>query len=225
MADPAPPAPRRDETAPDSYEEKYMGAGRSLARTRKAMPWWFFALMAAVATTTVVASVASGKILPVLIALGVLGLTTLLLSHVRCVVTATTVHIQFGLFGPKIAVERITRCAAEAYAPVKYGGWGIRLGIDGSWAFSVPGGNGQGVRIEYVDPKGRPRAVFVSTNEPAEVIAAIEKARASAAGTGVRVADAEATAPAASPDSQESHESHESGTRGASSRTRGKGRT
>jgi hypothetical protein len=72
---------------------------------------------------------------------------------------------------------------------MRYGGWGIRMGVDGSWAYSTPGGTGRGVRIEYRDGD-RAKAVFISTDDADAVVAAVLRARADGATTGVRVSAA-----------------------------------
>jgi hypothetical protein len=95
----------------------------------------------------------------------------------RVSVTASHVHIQYGLFGPRIPIDAISDARVERYDPSRHGGWGIRRGADGSSAYSVPGGGECGVKISYVK-RGRERRVFASSDRPEELVAAIEKARA-----------------------------------------------
>lgn len=179
-----PPAP-----PPDSYEAQYMGAQGALHRSKKPMPWWFLAAQGAALLTVVVTAVTSGQ-WALLLMVPALAVVSLLFSHLRVVVTPEHVHVQLGLFGPKIAVSAIERVSAEDYRAIKYGGWGIRFGVDGSVAYSIPGGTGRGVRIEYRGAKGNAKAVFVSSNEAEALAAAIEDARAARA-SGVRVAPGE----------------------------------
>ena len=170
---------------PDSYESRYMNAGEALVRSRKPMPWWFFALLGVALAASVGASIAAGT-LATLVTAPLLVAVALLLSVLRVVVTREHVHAQLGLWGPKIALRDITKIEAMPYPAMKYGGWGIRMGVDGSWAYSTPGGTGRGVRIEYRDGD-RAKAVFVSTDDADEVVAAVLRARAEGASTGVRV--------------------------------------
>ena len=170
---------------PDSYESRYMNADEALVRSRKPMPWWFFALLGVALTASVGGSIAGGT-LAALVTAPILVAVALLLSVLRVVVTREHVHAQLGLWGPKIALRDITKIEAMAYPAMKYGGWGIRMGVDGSWAYSTPGGTGRGVRIEYRDGE-RARAVFISTDDADAVVAAVLRARAEGASTGVRV--------------------------------------
>jgi hypothetical protein len=101
-------------------------------------------------------------------------------------VTAETVHVQLGVFGPKIPVGDIAEVAAEKYPVLKYGGWGIRFALDGSVAYSVPGHGGRGVRIRYKKKNGRESTAWVTTPDPEALVLAIERARAA---KGIRVAE------------------------------------
>jgi len=95
--------------------------------------------------------------------------------------------VQYGLFGPKIAVGDIERCEAVDYDWKKYGGWGIRYGRDGSVAYNMMGDHGRAVRIVYRKGKAT-KTVLVASHDPARLAAAINEARAAApARAGVRV--------------------------------------
>jgi hypothetical protein len=176
----------------DEYEQKYMAGGQAMAHSRMRMPAWFHWLMlllgggSAVAVTA--ATIASGGAaafgyLSVLMCLGV----WLLFSHVRCTVTKEQVHVQFGLFGPKIAISDIVSAAVEKYDWKKYGGWGIRLATDGTYAYSVPGGKGIGVRITYRDGKGKERKVFISADNAEELVTAIHLAQGGSSAAQARI--------------------------------------
>ncbi len=161
----------------DAYEAAYMQGERAILRSKKPMGWWWHALMGFVGLATVAAAV--GDSAPVaLVALPLVGFTWILFSYLRVVVTSKEVHVQLGVFGPKIPIDRIDACTVEEYKPLRYGGWGIRRGLDGSWAYSIPGGTHRGVRIEYRSGSGKKKAVFVSSNDAEEVAAAIARARA-----------------------------------------------
>jgi hypothetical protein len=166
--------------APDDYEKNYMGGGEALARSRAGMPWWFHALLAIACITTAGTAFAHGA-LGAIISLPVLLLVWLLFMFVRVTVTPDTVHVQLGVFGPKIAITDIVEVCAEKYPVMKYGGWGIRFAMDGSVAYSVPGHGGRGVRIRYKKKNGREATAWVTSPEPESLVAAIEHARASKA--------------------------------------------
>ncbi len=111
----------------------------------------------------------------------VLPLVWLLFSVLRISVTKGEVYVQYGLFGPKIAVDDIEHCAAVDYDWMKYGGWGIRFGRDGSVAYNMMGDKGRAVEIRYRKGK-RTKKVLVASPDPERLAAAILQARAAAAG-------------------------------------------
>jgi hypothetical protein len=174
MADAPPPPPL------DEYERKYMGGSGPLARSRLANPWWFHLLIAPAALISLVAGI---QALPVTIVPLVLSAFVLLLWvclwYLRVAVTASHVHIQYGLFGPRIPIEAIREARAETYDWARHGGWGVRYRPGVGWAYSVPGRGGRGLKLIYVD-KGREREVFVSSDRPEELVAGIERARGGA---------------------------------------------
>lgn len=198
-------------STPDPYEARYMEGGAALARAKKRMPGWFFALLAVAGLSGPIATVASGApLLPALpmalLSLLVVTVVATLFSHLRVVATATHLHVQLGLFGPKIAYGQITAIRAAPYDWKRFGGWGIRRSLDGAWCYSVPGGTGQCVEIEWTDDKGRPHKHTVSADNAGELVAVVERQRAGS--TGVRVA-AEAT-----PAAEEQEVAREGATRG-----------
>jgi hypothetical protein len=169
----------------DDYERQYMGGGEAIARSKAGMPWWFHLLIAmaclsVVGTSLLHGATASLAILPVLL------LVWILFLFLRVTVTSDTVHVQLGVFGPKIPVADILEVRAEKYSLLKYGGWGIRFALDGSVAYSVPGHGGRGIRIRYRKKSGRESTAWVTTPDPESLIAAIEQARGA---KGVRVAE------------------------------------
>lgn len=104
-----------------------------------------------------------------------------LFSVLRISVSREQVYVQYGLFGPKIAVRDIERCEAVDYDWKKYGGWGIRYGRDGSVAYNMLGDGGRAVKIVY--RKGsKSKTVLVASRDPVRLAAAINQARAAAIG-------------------------------------------
>lgn len=175
----------------DEYTAQYMEGGRARIVTKQRMPGWFFALMAA-AMAVVLGTGLAGGTLASLVGLIPLALVTLLLSHLRVVVTDDAVHVQYGLWGPTIAVETITRCEVKPYEPMRFGGWGFKRSLDGTMAYSVPGGEGECVALEVTEGS-KTRKVVITTPNAAAVALAIEEARARKLGSGVRI-DAAASA-------------------------------
>ena len=170
---------------PDDYESKYMGGGEALARSRVGWPWWFHAILGASSAFLIFSAIAAASLIP-LVSLPILAIVWLLFMYLRVTVTPEHVHVQLGLLGPKIPIAKLIDAKAEAYQPLQYGGWGIRLGRDGSWAYSMAGAGGRGVRLTYESEDGARKEVFVSTPDPEAILAGIAKARA---GAGVRVAE------------------------------------
>jgi hypothetical protein len=185
MADEAP------EPARDEYTAQYMEGGRARIVTKQRMPGWFFGLMGVAALAVLGSGLASGSIAS-LVGVIPLVLVTLLLSHLRVVVTDDAVHVQYGLWGPTIVVESITRCEVKPYEALRFGGWGFKRSLDGTMAYSVPGGEGECVALEIADG-AKTRKVVITTPNAAAVALAIEEARARKLGSGVRI-DAAATA-------------------------------
>lgn len=193
MADEAP------EPARDEYTAQYMEGGRARIVTKQRMPGWFFGLMGLSAVAVLGSGLASGSIAS-LVGFIPLVLVTLLLSHLRVVVTDDAVHVQYGLWGPTIAVENITRCEVKPYEALRFGGWGFKRSLDGTMAYSVPGGEGECIALEITEG-GKTRKVVITTPNAASVALAIEEARARKLGSGVRI-DAAAADTAATDDGE-----------------------
>jgi hypothetical protein len=162
-----------------------MEGGAASIVSKKRMPWWWFALLGVPLVALTIATIMAAATVPAMIAVAIveamlLTLVALVFSHLRLVVTDRALHIQLGLWGPKIPIERVRSIRALPYDWKKYGGWGIRLGRDGSWCYSVPGGSGECVEIEWVDDRGTTRKHVVSTDDSAAIVAAVERVQAAA---------------------------------------------
>ena len=82
------------------------------------------------------------------------------------------IMVKYGLFNQKhILFEEIVSCEPVKVSFKKYGGVGVRFGMDGSWAYTTSFGNA----IRLVMRKGRP-FVF-STNNSEEICKIIKKPR------------------------------------------------
>lgn len=115
----------------------------------------------------------------------------------RFVVTERAIHVKYGLWGPTIPLEDVTSCKVVDYDWLKYGGWGIRRGIDGSWAY-VPS-SGSVVEIVYRDGK-REKRVVLGAADPHALARSIAEAK-SAGGARLRIG-----APASEPETSEAAE-------------------
>jgi hypothetical protein len=173
--------------AADDYEKKYMSGEGALASSRARMPWPFDVLLLFLAAFTTATSIASGTWIA-MATVPLLLLVWILFMFLRVTVTPDALHVQLGLFGPKIAMDEITSATVAKYDALKYGGWGIRMGLDGSIAYSLPGHGGKGVAVTFTK-NGKERKMFVTCPNPEEVVAALDKARANVrVGQDVRVA-------------------------------------
>lgn len=167
---------------PDEYQAKFMGAG-ALYHDKIRVPRLFhliFLLPVIIGVGSGVAAATQAGILAALPgALGALVVMAswLLFSVLRISVTREEVYVQYGLFGPRIAVRDIEHCAAVAYDWKKYGGFGIRLGRDGSVAYNMMGDHGRAVEIVY-QHKGKSKKVLVASPDPERLSRAINEARA-----------------------------------------------
>ncbi|EYF08803.1 DUF3093 family protein [Chondromyces apiculatus] len=135
------------------------------------------------------ASASTGQPLPLTAYIAPLAISVLmsliwiLFSVLRVTVTARSVYIQYGLFGPHIPLDRITRCEAATYDWKRYGGWGIRRGADGSKAYNIMGDAGRAVRIVWRDDRGKEQVYLIASPNPEALAAAIQRARLSRSGT------------------------------------------
>jgi hypothetical protein len=144
-------------SAPDPYEAKYMsGPGGALYFAKMTAPRFFHLLFLLPLLVSVgSALVAHAPLLVPLLSILPLFFVWILFSALRISVTAKEVHVQYGLFGPRIPIESIESCEACEYDWKQYGGWGIRYGRDGTVAYNMLGDGGRAVRISY--KKGRRR--------------------------------------------------------------------
>jgi len=181
------PTERSDRTEGDGYEQKYMTDGapvlaRQKARASNAM-LALLALPSIIALITVpilLATKAPQSAIAPAIAFFFGFFLMMLFAVLRITVSATHVHVQYGLWGPKIPTAAIEKVEAVHYDWKEYGGFGIRRGGDGSWAYNMMGDQGRAVRIVWRDAKGRESITLISAPDPDALVKAIEKARAGA---------------------------------------------
>src|SRR5262249_32457496 len=101
----------------------------------------------------------------------------LLFSVLRATVTTSHVHIQYGLLGPKIPLENIQSCEAVSYDWMQYGGFGVRKGLDGTWAYNMMGDQGRAVKLCWTNDRGKVVNTLVSASDPDAFVAAVAEAK------------------------------------------------
>lgn len=157
----------------DAYARAFMGGDTVAFLDKVRAPWWLNATMVVAGGVGMWACIHEGNYV---VAAAIGALSTVMagfLMELRTAVTNTHVHIQYGTFGPRIALAEIASVDVVDYEPLRYGGWGIRRGLKGGMAYSVPARGGKAVRITSRDG----RVVEVTSEQPAALRAAIELAR------------------------------------------------
>ena len=166
---------------PDEYQERYMAGGALYYDKIRAPLAYHLLFLLPLVLSVGSAIVGHAPIFVPLVALIPLLFIWALFSVLRISVTRGEVYVQYGLFGPKIAVGDVERCEAVDYDWKKYGGWGIRYALDGSVAYNMMGDQGRAVKIVYRKGKGT-KTVLVASHNPARLAAAVNEARAAAQG-------------------------------------------
>lgn len=168
----------------DDYEKAFMGADGALfsERIQNKRVWWMMGAGSVGALMAGMAGAGGPSILPLLAGLAFVtlycGSLALFFMYVRTAVTREHLHIQIGMFGPKIPIAAITSAKrVERQAFVRsYAGVGKEL-----------------VAVAWNDGS-RVRNIVLGTNDAAGLLAAIERARGGAPVAQVRVEDPDAVA-------------------------------
>lgn len=175
----------------DDYEARYMsGHGGVLYRDKLRAPGLFHAIMAVPTLFTLLMTIPvlmgwGSKPAPPEVALLTLGITAflglcwVLFSVLRITVSRDELVVQYGVFGPRIAITSIESCEVVDYDAMKYGGWGIKRAADGSWAYNMIGDEGRAVKVVYRDGNGT-STILLSSPSPERLALAITEARAAA---------------------------------------------
>ena len=123
----------------DRYEERYMSGNDAVARSRARMRGWthtLFAALTAFVAFTVVQTHGWHSSVALLLLVTTLGLWAANLI-VRVTVTRRYLHIQHGLFGPKIPLDQIEDvhlAKTGLLTWLNYVGWGVGgKGFDGTY--------------------------------------------------------------------------------------------
>jgi hypothetical protein len=171
----------------DGYEAKYMGDKGDVLLREKAIapPSWqlMFGGLVALELITMVVMLAAGMgpvalaiFLPAALAFFVLWM---LFAVIRVSVSTDCFHVQFGLFGPKIAVADIVSAESIRYDWTEFGGWGIKRSFrDGTVIYNMWGDDGRAVKVTYRDAKGELKRVAVGSSNADAIVVALQRARA-----------------------------------------------
>jgi hypothetical protein len=172
----------------DEYARKYMGGDRIRFLDKVRMPRWFGPLLLAAATAGAVGAISDGSPEAMLAFVPVTVATWALLSTIRVSVTDAFVHVQYGLWGPKVALDDVVAVEVIEYRPTRFGGWGIRMGLRGERAYSMPGAGGRAVQLRYRTKSGE-RVAVITSAQPDALAQAIADAQAARARSLAEVRD------------------------------------
>lgn len=192
----------------DAFESRYMVGDARVLHRDKRVSRGMAAILAAPALFTWALSVfiafanaSSDKPVPaaalpfVVGAVALLGVLFAILSLtfavLRTVVTDRQVTVKYGLWGPEIELSAIRSCKVVDYDWTKFGGWGIRHGTGGVWAY-VPG-PGEVVELEY-DEGGTTKRVQVGAGDARKLALEINRARQAGSRIAIDAADDDAAA-------------------------------
>ena len=108
------------------------------------------------------------------LALLVQGFVALNFLVLTVAVTADFVEFSYGVFRRRLAWPQVTGYSVQRYDWKRYGGWGLRFGLHGRRAWSVPGvPEGVSFKVEH---NGKRREYFVSSRRPEEFAGTVARA-------------------------------------------------
>jgi hypothetical protein len=180
-------------SARDKYERDHMAAGMELCRDK--ITWklhWILLGMAVAlaASTTAFALTGPTPDNPLWVTFLVGGMAALfsilwlMFAVMRTVVTTDEIHVQYGLWGPRVPIEAIESCEVTKYDWTEFGGWGIKYSTSSkTWAYSLWGHGNDVVRLVWTEKGKTKRAVF-HARDPEAIVMAVQRARANAALSG-----------------------------------------
>ncbi len=178
------------EERPDPYQSEFMAGGHVLHRSKvvsRSLAVVLGLLGTVMLVSGVVAAVSGPAFVPwIMFPAALFTLFCALgLSVLRTVVTADEVHVQYGIWGPRVAVRDIRSCRVVDYDWKKFGGYGIKRSVDGTWAYTLTSA-GRVVELVY-ENGGKETTVVFSAEDPTVTATKIQQAMAGA--QRVRVAD------------------------------------
>lgn len=109
-----------------------------------------------------------------LLALVIQGFVALNFLSLSVAVSSDSVQFAYGLFKKRFQWSQVASYSVQRYDWKRYGGWGLRYGLHGRRAWSVPGVR-EGVTFQ-VDEKGQKREYFVSSRRASEFAQAVATA-------------------------------------------------
>ncbi len=168
--------------APDEYESEYMpGGGQVLHRSKlvaRRLALLMLTLGVLMGGLAVVSFFNAPLFAAIMLSFGSLTMlfVSLGLSVMRTKVTSEELHVQYGLWGPRVPITALTSCNVIPYDWKKFGGWGIKRSMDGVWSYT-PTMVERVVAISWTDDKGKTKKAVFAAEDPDSVAAAIRRAR------------------------------------------------
>lgn len=177
----------------DGYEGQYMaGGGGTVLRRDKVVGRRFQFWMAVPALWCLLGTILtfSGLLGPATWVGVMLGVLTAFfaflwatLSVIRTVVSDREVFVQYGLWGPRVPIERVRSCRVVDYDWASYGGWGMKRSPDGTWAYVIS--NGKVVELTWQAEDGIEKKALFSADDAVATVTAIHKAMEMASNKGL----------------------------------------
>ena len=154
-------------TTIDEYERRFMRADEVLYRERLRLAWWGHLVFLAALGSALHAFLLSGAWL----GLVVVPLAWLVLMSLRVAVSRSEVHVQLGVFGPRVPLADIESVESIAGGIFSWRGW-----MSFERMYGMPSAARGLVRMVY-RKNGHRTAVRFSSREPERMVRAIEQAR------------------------------------------------
>jgi len=141
----------------------------------KALIGLFSLLITCILLTTIVVGVAIQHPFLIIVLSSVVAFVLLLFWNykgIKIQVSNKKLLVNYGIFNRKsILLEDIVSCETIKASFRRYGGIGVRYGIDGSWAYTTSFGNA----VKIIPRKGRPFAF--SSNNPQQICGIISQTK------------------------------------------------
>ena len=141
----------------------------------KALIGLFSLLITCILLTTIVVGVAIQHPFLIIVLSSVVAFVLFLFWNykgIKIQVSNKKLLVNYGIFNRKsILLEDIVSCETIKASFKRYGGIGVRYGIDGSWAYTTSFGNA----VKIIPRKGRPFAF--SSNNPQQICGIISQTK------------------------------------------------
>jgi hypothetical protein len=146
-------------TRVDTYEEYFMaGGGRPIHREKMIKKYhWIYLIPMALCFVTSLWVFFRPDPDPATKIMGLLPLAMsaffalqwIMFAILRVHVSDSEIHIQYGMFGPRINLHSLESCKVVEYQHSNYGGWGIRGMLDGNMAYIMMDQSNQMVELVW----------------------------------------------------------------------------